>query len=359
MPHHRTTFSKFIIEDLRRNVGHDSELTGLLNDVMTACKQVGAALSRGSLYGAGGDGGAARKPFTTVANEIMLGGCDWGGQLCGMVSGELAAPYAIPEGYPRGRYLLAFTPLDGATNIDIDMTVGTIFSVLRAPEGVTAPTAADFLQPGTRQVAAGYALYGAASLLVLTTGAGVNGFTLDRETGAYTLTHPDMRIAPETTEFAINASNERHWEPPVRRYVEECIEGKSGPRGADFNMRWIASVVAEVHRILIRGGLVMYPRDTSDEAARSGRLRLLSEANPMAMLVVQAGGAASTGRASILDVIPSEIHQRVPVMLGSRAEVDRLVRLHQRYDAGEELVFESPLFKNRSLFRSAAGAVGF
>jgi fructose-1,6-bisphosphatase I len=358
MPHRRTTFSKFIIEDLRRNVGHDPDLTGLLNDVMTACKQIGAALSRGALYGLGTTAPGARTPFPTVANEIMVGGCEWGGQLCGMVSSEMAQPYAIPAGYPRGRYLLVFTPLDGASNIDIDVNVGTIFSVLRAPEGVSDPALADFLQPGTSQIAAGYALYGAASLLVLSTGAGVNGFTLDRETGAYTLTHPDMRIAPETADCAINASNERHWEPPVRRYVSECIEGEAGPRGKDFNMRWIASVVAELHRVLVRGGLVLYPRDTSDAAARTGRLRLLSEANPIAMLVEQAGGAASTGRARILETPPTEIHQRVPVMLGSRNEVERLVKLHTSYDAGEELVFESPLFKTRSLFRGTAGVAG-
>ena len=174
---------------------------------------------------------------------------------------------------------------------------------------------------------------------------------LDREIGAYTLTHPNMRIPETTREFAVNASNERFWEPPVKRYVEECIQGKAGPRGADFNMRWIASMVAEVHRILVRGGLFMYPRDTKDPA-KPGRLRLMYEANPMSMIVEQAGGASSTGRQRILEIKPSELHQRVPVILGSRSEVERLVSYHKAHDSGEPVGNESPLFKTRTLFRT-------
>jgi fructose-1,6-bisphosphatase I len=361
MPHRRTTFSKFIIENLRRHGGQDADLASLLNDVMTACKLIAAAVSRNPLEPSAKDvavlaavnvQGEEQKPLDVIANEIMVGACEYGGQLCGMVSEEMEHPVSLPEGYPRGRYLLVFDPLDGSSNIDINMTVGTIFSVLRAPAGVTEPTAADFLQPGTAQVAAGYALYGPVSMLVVTLGDGVHGFTLNREIGAYTLTHPAMKIVPETREFAINTSNARHWEPPVRRYVEECVEGKAGPRGADFNMRWIASMVAEVHRILIRGGLFMYPRDTKD-TSKPGRLRLMYEANPMAMLVEQAGGAASTGRHRILDIKPTDIHQRVPVILGSRQEVERLANYHAAYDRGEEMRFDAPLFNARSLFRSA------
>jgi fructose-1,6-bisphosphatase I len=361
MPHRRTTFSKFIIENLRSHSGQDADLAGLLNDVMTACKLIAAAVSRYPLDAAFKDvieaatinvQGEEQKPLDRIANEIMIGACEYGGQLCGMVSEELEHPAGLPEGYPRGRYLLVFDPLDGSSNIDINMTVGTIFSILRAPEGKTEPSTADFLQPGTAQVAAGYALYGPVSMLVVTLGDGVNGFTLNREIGAYTLTHPAMTIAPSTQEFAVNASNARYWEPPVRRYVEECVEGKSGPRGADFNMRWIASMVAEVHRIMIRGGLFMYPRDTKD-MSRPGRLRLMYEANPMAMLVEQAGGAASTGRHRILDIQPSDIHQRVPVILGSRHEVERLAEYHAAYDRGDDTRFKSPLFNTRSLFRSA------
>jgi fructose-1,6-bisphosphatase I len=269
-----------------------------------------------------------------------------------MASEEMERPYPIPPEYPRGRYLLVYDPLDGSSNIDIDMTVGTIFSILVAPDADRPMTTQDFLQPGTRQVAAGYALYGPAAMLVLTLGAGVHGFTLDRETGSYLLTHPDLTIPATTREFAINASNERFWEPPVRRYVEECIMGKAGPRGDDFNMRWIASMVAEVHRILLRGGLFMYPRDSKD-AAKPGRLRLLYEANPMAMIVEQAGGAASTGRERLLDVVPHDLHQRIPVILGSRQEVERIHEYHLAYDRGESMESETPLFTPRSLFRTA------
>jgi len=350
MPHRRTTFSKFIIENLRRHSGQDADLASLLNDVMTACKLIAAAVSRNPLDSVGP--GEDQKPLDRVANEIMLEACEYGGQLCGMVSKELEHPAQISAGYPRGRYLLVFDPLEGSSNIDIDMTVGTIFSVLRAPPGTTAPATADFLQPGTEQVAAGYALYGPVSMLVATLGDGVHGFTLNRDIGAYTLTHPNMTIPPATTEFAINASNARHWEPPVRRYVEECVEGQAGPRGADFNMRWIASTVAEVHRILIRGGLFMYPRDTKDVSS-PGRLRLMYEANPVAMLVEQAGGAASTGRVRLLGIAPTDIHQCVPVILGSRQEVERVVSYHTAYDRGEDARFQAPLFNARSLFRSA------
>ena len=357
MPYRRTTLSKFIIEDQRRAAKPETGLTSLLNDIQTACKLIAVAASRGGIASADAIRvgtnvqGEQQKPLDVIANDIMVGTCEWGGQLAGMVSEEMDQPYEIPALYPRGRYLLVFDPLDGSSNIDVNMPVGTIFSVLRCPEGVTDPGLEHFLQPGTAQVAAGYAIYGPTAMLVLTLGDGVHGFTLDPEIGAFTLTHPRMTITPESYEFAVNVSNERFWEPPVRRYVEECVEGAAGPRKVDFNMRWIASMVAEVHRILIRGGLFMYPRDTKDPS-KPGRLRLMYEANPMAMIIEQAGGAASTGRGRILDMAPSGIHQRVPVILGSCNEVERLVRYHAEYDAGEDVPFKTPLFNSRSLFRS-------
>jgi fructose-1,6-bisphosphatase I len=359
MPHRRTTFSKFIIEEQRRRPNPDPDLTALLNDIQTACKFIASAISRGTLLNAPGAErrvnvqGEEQRLLDVVANEIMLRECEWGGKLCGMASEELDEPYLIPHAYPRGPYLLVFDPLDGSSNLDVNVTVGTIFSVLRAPEGVSEPRADAFLRPGTEQLAAGFALYGPASMIVITLGAGVHGFTLDPEIGAYTLSHPDMRIAEETREFAINASNERFWEPPVRHYVEECIAGKAGARDVDFNMRWVASLVAEVHRILVRGGVFLYPRDTKDPA-KAGRLRLLYEANPMAMIVEQAGGVATTGRERILDIVPTSLHQRVPLILGSRQEVERLRRYHDAYDRGEELGFATPLFNTRSLFRTMA-----
>lgn len=357
MPYRRTTLSKFIIEDQRRTANPQPDLTSLLNDIQTACKLIAVAASRGTLEAASAQtrtnaAGDEQKPLDVVADNIMVATCEWGGQLAGMVSEEMDQPYQIPALYPRGRYLLVFDPLDGSSNIDVNVPVGTIFSVLRCPEGVEQPTEADFLQPGTAQVAAGYAIYGPVAMLVITLGAGVHGFTLDREIGAFTLTHPNMSIPPATREFAVNASNQRFWDPPVRRYVEECIEGTAGPRGVDFNMRWIASMVAEVHRILVRGGLFMYPRDSKDPS-KPGRLRLMYEANPMAMIVEQAGGAASTGRTRIMEVSPTAIHQRVPVILGSRDEVERLVRYHAEYDSGADPAFASPFFNKRSLFRTA------
>jgi fructose-1,6-bisphosphatase len=357
MPYRRSTLSKFIIEE-QRKLACGAELIALVNDIQTACKYIAVAVAKGALSGTRGTTdnvnvqGEKQVPLDMVSNDIMLKSCEWGGALAGMASEEMEEPYKIPAEHPRGRYLLVFDPLDGSSNLDVNVTVGTIFSVLRAPEGVTDPVAADFLQPGTEQVCAGYALYGPAAMIVLTLGTGVHGFTLDPDIGAYILTHPNLSIAPDTHEFAVNASNQRFWEPPVKRYVEECVAGKSGDREKDFNMRWIASMVAEVHRILMRGGLFMYPKDTKDPK-RPGRLRLLYEANPMAMLIEQAGGAASTGRGRILEVRPEMLHQRVPVILGSRNEVARLERYHAEYDRGEDQPFSSPLFNERSLYRNA------
>jgi len=245
-----------------------------------------------------------------------------------MASEEMESIHPIPNRYPMGEYMLLFDPLDGSSNIDVNVSIGTIFSVLKAPEGMTAPTEADFMQPGSQQVAAGYAVYGPQTMLVLTTGAGVNCFTLDREMGSWVLTQKDMQIPEETKEFAINMSNQRHWYPPVTRYVDEMLAGKTGARGKDFNMRWIASMVADVHRILNRGGIFMYPADQRDPA-QPGKLRLMYEANPMAFIVEQAGGAATDGRQRILDIAPHKLHQRVPVFLGSKSEVERVTSYHQ------------------------------
>jgi fructose-1,6-bisphosphatase I/sedoheptulose-1,7-bisphosphatase len=350
----RTTLSKFLIEQLRGDKSaHD--LSALLIDVAAAIKGISAMVSKGAL----GDHlgaletqnvqGETQKKLDVLTNELMLRQCEWGGLLAGMVSEELDTPFAIPSGYPRGQYLLAFDPLDGSSNIDVNVAVGTIFSVLKHADR-KPPQASSYLQPGDRQVAAGYAIYGPTTMLVISVGHGTHGFTLDRETGNFVLTHPDLAIPTETGEFAINVSNERFWEPPITRYVCECKAGRSGIRERDFNMRWIASMVAEVHRILMRGGVFMYPRDTKDPI-KPGRLRLLYEANPMAMLIEQAGGRASTGRARICELPPTDIHQRTPVILGSRAEVERIERYHREYDSGADQPFVSPLFNERSLYR--------
>lgn len=360
MPYRRTTFSKFVIEDFRRQgSAHDPELAALLNDMQRAGKLIGAAVARGALDAPGAlvttsvvVEGTPTEPLDHVANQILLGATEWGGQLCGMVSKVMEAPYQIPSAYPRGAYMLVFSPLDGAANLDVGLPVGTFFSILRAPDGVCDPTEEDFLQPGRQQVAAGYALFGPVAMMVITTGGGVHGFTLDREAGAYTLTHPNMRISDATRDFAIDTANEPYWEDPVRRYVAECTQGKEGPRGTSYTMRWMDSLIAAVHRILMRGGVCLIPRDTR-EHGKGGHAHLLYEANPIAMLIEQAGGAACTGRESVLDVVPSSIHQRVPLIFGCAQDVALIERYHHLHDKGDNLVFESPLFKKRSLFRTA------
>jgi fructose-1,6-bisphosphatase len=352
------TLTEFIIEEQRKVPHATGGFTALLNDIRLACKRIAFVVGQGALSRRVGSAGVhnvqgeVQTQLDVLANDIFVRTNEWGGHLAGMVSEEMAEPYAIPPAYPRGKYLLVFDPLDGSSNIDVNVSVGSIFSVLRCPEGVSEPRVADFLQTGAQQACAGYAIYGPTTMLVLTFGRGVHGFTLDRGIGEFILTHPDMRIADEAREFAVNTSNERFWEPPVKRYVSECVAGRTGPRGVDFNMRWIASLVAEVHRILVRGGLFMYPKDNKDPA-RAGRLRLLYEANPMAMLIEQAGGAASTGRDRMLDIKPSELHQRVPLILGCRAEVERIERYHREHDLGFDLPFTSPLFHERSLFINA------
>ncbi len=353
----RTTLSKFLIQQLKGIEGA-SDLGALLVDVAAAVKAISAMTAKGALGGFLGEldnrnvQGETQKKLDVLANDAIIRACEWGGLVAGMASEELDEPHAIPPEFERGRFLLVFDPLDGSSNTDVNVSVGTIFSVLRhACEA--APATLDFLQRGVEQVAAGYAIYGPATMLVLTVGKGTHGFTLDREIGNFILTHPNLQIPADTSEFAINTSNARFWEAPVHRYVTECQAGRGGDRGRDFNMRWIASMVAEVHRILMRGGVFMYPRDTKD-LAKPGRLRLMYEANPIAMLVEQAGGLASTGRQRILEVTPEGLHQRVPVILGSRAEVDRIERYHREFDAGTDKPFSSPLFNERSLFRPEA-----
>lgn len=349
------TITEFMMEEQRRNPAASADFMALLNHVRLACKRISFIVGRGALAGVYGAGdstkaqGETQTKLDVIANDIFLHTNEVGGHISGMVSEQLNEPYDIPAEYPRGHYLLAFDPLDGCSNIDINAPVGSIFSVVKAPHGNSAATPEDFLQPGSKQLCAGYAIYGATTMLVLTVGRGVHGFTLDRGFGEFILTHENMRIPVETNEFAINASNERFWHPPIKRYVVECLEGHNGVRGKDFNMRWIASLVAEVHRILIRGGLFMYPRD-SKEMSQEGRLRLLYEANPMAMIVEQAGGGASTGHTRVLDLIPNNVHQRVPLVLGCKAEVERIERYHHEHDQGLDRQYSSPLFKERSLF---------
>jgi fructose-1,6-bisphosphatase len=352
----RKTLTRYTIESEHRHPGSTGEFSGLLNAVATAVKIISNQVGRGELAGALGSAGLenvqgeVQKKLDIIANEVMVGETEWTGYLAAMASEELADIYPIPVSERRGKYLLVFDPLDGSSNIDANISVGTIFSILHSPEPGAEPEAGHFLQPGVRQVCAGFALYGPSTMLVLTTGDGVDGFTLDRDIGAFVLTHPQLRIPEECGEFAINASNERFWEPPVRRYISECLAGSTGPRGRDFNMRWIASLVAETYRILTRGGVFLYPRD-SKEPAKPGRLRLLYECNPVAFIVEQAGGLASTGRERVMELQPGGLHQRVPMIFGSRNEVERIERYHRQQPPAPVVSFDDSLFNSRSLFR--------
>lgn len=329
----RITLSRFLIEQQRQAGSIPPDLRLLIETIARACKAISFNVNKGALAGILGEAGTgniqgeAQKKLDVIANDYLLDANEWGGSLAAMASEEMELPYHIPGEYPKGDYLLLFDPLDGSSNIDVNISVGTIFSVLHNPNGNQTPSETHFLQRGTAQVAAGYTIYGPQTMLVLTFGRGVHGFTLDRETGSFVLTHPEMRVPEQTGEFAINMSNQRHWEAPVQRYVGELLAGKAGPRGRDFNMRWVASMVAEVHRILTRGGIFMYPRDAR-EPEKPGKLRLMYEGNPMAFIIEQAGGVATNGHERIMELQPTKLHERVAVFLGSREEVETVTRYH-------------------------------
>jgi fructose-1,6-bisphosphatase I len=338
----RKTLTQYLVEQQRKAQAVGPEVRLLIEVVARACKAISHAVSKGALGGVLGSldtenvQGEVQKKLDVMSNEILLEANEWGGHLAAMASEEMETIHLIPNRYPKGEYLLLFDPLDGSSNIDVNVSIGTIFSVLHAPQDSHGQPVAekDFLQAGSRQVAAGYAVYGPQTMLVLTVGNGVVGFTLDREMGSWMLTHESMQIPEDTKEFAINMSNMRHWAPPVKHYIDDCLAGKTGPRGKDFNMRWVASMVADVHRILTRGGIFMYPWDAR-EPNKPGKLRLMYEANPMSFLVEQAGGASINGKQRILDIQPTQLHERVSVMLGSRNEVETLARYHREHDAAQ------------------------
>jgi fructose-1,6-bisphosphatase I len=327
------SLSRYLVEQQRAKGNIPPELRLLLEVVARACKSISHAVNKGALGGVLGSAdsenvqGEVQKKLDIIANEVLIEANEWGGHLAAMASEEMDSIYVVPNRYPQGEYLLLFDPLDGSSNIDVNVSIGTIFSVLKKPEESLAVCEADFLQAGHAQVAAGYCVYGPQTTLVLTVGDGVAMFTLDREQGSFVLTQEHVQIPADTKEFAINMSNMRHWDDPVKRYIDECLAGQTGSRGKDFNMRWVASMVADVHRILTRGGVFMYPWDKR-EPDKPGKLRLMYEANPMSWLVEQAGGAATNGLQRILDIQPQQLHQRVSVFLGSKNEVERLTSYH-------------------------------
>jgi fructose-1,6-bisphosphatase I len=328
----RISLTRYLVEQQRMEGHIPSQLRLLLEVVARACKRISQAVNKGALGDVMGSTesenvqGEMQKKLDIIANEVLIEANEWGGHLAAMASEEMEGIYVVPNRYPQGEYLLMFDPLDGSSNIDVNVSIGTIFSVMVKPEGMGV-SEQDFLQPGTQQVAAGYCVYGPQTTLVLTVGDGVAVFTLDREQGSFVLTEENLRVPDDTKEFAINTSNQRHWAPPVQRYIDECLLGKDGPRGKDFNMRWVGSMVADVHRILTRGGVFMYPWDKR-EPDKPGKLRLMYEANPMSWLIEQAGGAATDGKQRIMDITPIKLHERVSVFMGSKNEVERVTSYH-------------------------------
>ena len=334
----RISLTRYLVEQQRQHNRIPAELRLLLEVVARACKRISHAVNKGALGEVLGTAGSenvqgeVQKKLDIIANEVLIEANEWGGHLAAMASEEMDSIYVVPNRFPQGEYLLMFDPLDGSSNIDVNVSIGTIFSVFRKhhddPSIIDPVCEKDFLQRGNQQVAAGYCVYGPQTTLVLTVGDGVAMFTLDAELGSFVLTQDNVKIPEDTKEFSINMSNMRHWDAPVKRYIDECLQGKEGVRGKDFNMRWVASMVADVHRILTRGGIFMYPWDKR-EPSKPGKLRLLYEANPMSWLVEQAGGAAVNGKQRILDVQPAGLHERVSVILGSKNEVERVQQYHQ------------------------------
>ena len=323
-------FKQYLDTAKPKGVGVPADLQDLLIAVVNTCSTLSHEVAHGALIGLLGSAGTGnvqgevQQKLDIIANDLLIEGVQTCKSLAGLASEEMELPLSVQG---TGDYLLLFDPLDGSSNIDVNVSIGTIFSVLQKQDPTAPLQTSDFLLSGRHQVAAGYVVYGPQTTMALTLGDGVVMFTLNRVTGEFLLIKDAVIIAHSTKEFAINMSNMRHWADPVRRYVDECLAGTSGVREKDFNMRWIASMVADVHRVLSRGGVFMYPWDRR-EPHKPGKLRLMYEANPMSFLVEQAGGASTNGTELIMDLQPTDLHERVSVMLGSKEEIDRLQHYH-------------------------------
>ena len=325
-----TNFKQYLVATKPKGVAIPAGLQDLLLAVVNTCSTLSHEVAQGALIGLLGSAGSGnvqgevQQKLDIIANDQLMDGVKGCKSLAGLASEEMELPVAVQG---TGDYLLLFDPLDGSSNIDVNVSIGTIFSILKKQDPSAPLQTSDFLLSGRHQVAAGYVVYGPQTTMALTLGDGVVMFTLSKETGEFLLIKDAVTISPSTKEFAINMSNMRHWADPVRRYVEECLAGSTGARDKDFNMRWIASMVADVHRVLSRGGVFMYPWDKRDPK-KAGKLRLMYEANPMSFLVEQAGGASINGTQTIMDLQPTDLHERVSVMLGSKEEIDRLKQYH-------------------------------
>lgn len=330
----RTSLADYLIT-ASQYLSYGKTLTNLLINIADCTKSIAALASKGALADLGHKldvsnvQGEVQTNIDVLSNDLFIAELKKSSLVSGLVSEELEEPVLFADSEKDGKFLVVFDPLDGSSNVGVNVPTGSIFSILLAFKD--ADKNCDFLQVGNKQLAAGYALYGPSTMLIITIGSGTQGFTLCPETNEFVLTHPDIQIPTIASEFAINASNERYWEVPVQSYINECRAGSNGVRERDFNMRWVASMVADVHRILMRGGVYLYPVDNK-LPAKAGRLRLLYEANPISFIVEQAGGKSSTGRKRILDIVPNDIHQRVPVILGSRLEVGLIELYHSEFD---------------------------
>jgi fructose-1,6-bisphosphatase I len=325
-----TNFKQYLANAKPKGAAIPMGLQELLLAVVNTCSTLSHEVAQGALIGLLGSAGSGnvqgevQQKLDIIANDQLMDGVKGCQALAGLASEEMELPVAVQG---AGDYLLLFDPLDGSSNIDVNVSIGTIFSILKKQDPKALLQTSDFLLSGRHQVAAGYVVYGPQTTMALTLGHGVVMFTLNKETGEFLLIKDSVTISPSTKEFAINMSNMRHWADPVRRYVEECLAGTTGARDKDFNMRWIASMVADVHRVLSRGGVFMYPWDKRDPK-KAGKLRLMYEANPMSFLVEQAGGASINGTQTIMDLQPTDLHERVSVMLGSKEEIDLLKQYH-------------------------------
>jgi len=325
-----TNFKQYLASAKPKGAAIPAGLQDLLLAVVNTCSTLSHEVAQGALIGLLGSAGSGnvqgevQQKLDIIANDQLMDGVKECKSLAGLASEEMELPVAVQG---TGDYLLLFDPLDGSSNIDVNVSIGTIFSILKKQDPSAPLQTSDFLLSGRHQVAAGYVVYGPQTTMALTLGDGVVMFTLNKETGEFLLIKDTVTISPATKEFAINMSNMRHWADPVRRYVEECLAGTTGTRDKDFNMRWIASMVADVHRVLSRGGVFMYPWDKRDPK-KAGKLRLMYEANPMSFLVEQAGGASINGTQTIMDLQPTDLHERVSVMLGSKEEIERLKQYH-------------------------------
>lgn len=343
-------FSVFVEEEVA-NTSNSMDLRVILTALANCVTDIAKVTHQGAIGGHLGNmdtqniQGEIQKKLDIRSNEIFIESLSKINSIIALVSEENEFPILVDESREEG-HVIFFDPLDGSSNIDVNGIVGSIFSIYKTKR--SSENEFDLLSSGFEQIAAGYSTYGPSTMLVMTVGNGVDAFTLDENSNEFLLTHPNLRITRESSEYAINSSNHRFWEPPVQKYIKECNQGADGQRKKNFNMRWCGSMVADIHRILMRGGIFIYPRDNK-LPRKAGRLRLMYEANPMALLVERAGGKASTGRERILEILPENYHQRTPVIIGAAAEVERIIGYYEKFDSGE-LEFDSPLFRERSLF---------